>query len=60
MLNEAPPKKADLSIVLFSAAEHDYQSFVAATGSGNASVEMRYEDESLWLTRKDQRAARRR
>lgn len=33
-----------------SAAE--YLSFVAATGSSESSVEMRYEDENIWLTQK--------
>lgn len=45
-----PPKKAEVSIVRSSAAE--YLTFVAATGGGSASVEMRYEDENLWLTQK--------
>ena len=45
-----PPKKSEISIVRSSAAE--YLTFVAATGNGNASVEMRYEDENLWLTQK--------
>ena len=33
-----------------SAAE--YLTFVAATGSSETSVEMRYEDENIWLTQK--------
>lgn len=37
-------------MVRSSAAE--YLTFVAATGGSNASVEMRYEDENLWLTQK--------
>ncbi len=45
-----PPKKTDVSLVRSSAAE--YLTFVAATGGGSASVEMRYEDENLWLTQK--------
>ena len=44
------PKKTEVSIVRSSAAE--YLTFVAATGGGSASVEMRYEDENLWLTQK--------
>ena len=40
-----PPKKAEVSIVRSSAAE--YLTFVAATGGGSATVEMRYEDENL-------------
>jgi hypothetical protein len=42
--------KNEVSILRSSAAE--YLTFVAATGNGNASVEMRYEDENLWLTQK--------
>jgi hypothetical protein len=44
------PKKRDVSIVRSSAAE--YLTFVAATGDREASVEMRYEDENIWLTQK--------
>ena len=33
-----------------SAAE--YLTFVAATGESDASYEMRYEDENIWLTQK--------
>lgn len=38
------------SMISSSAAE--YLSFVAATGNAEASVEMRYEDENIWLTQK--------
>ncbi len=38
------------SIVRSSAAE--YLTFVAARGSLETSVEMRYEDENIWLTQK--------
>ena len=41
--------KADIAI-RSSAAE--YLTFVAATGDNQASVEMRYEDENIWLTQK--------
>jgi hypothetical protein len=44
------PKKNEVSIIRSSAAE--YLTFVAATGSARNSVEMRYEDENLWLTQK--------
>ena len=44
------PKKTEVSIVRSSAAE--YLTFVAATGGGSDTVEMRYEDENLWLTQK--------
>lgn len=43
-------KKAEVSLVRSSAAE--YLTFVAAGGSSEASVEMRYEDENVWLTQK--------
>jgi len=43
-------KKAEVSLVRSSAAE--YLTFVAARGSSEASVEMRYEDENIWLTQK--------
>lgn len=48
--SQTPTAKTDVSIVRSSAAE--YLTFVAATGSGSNSVEMRYEDENLWLTQK--------
>lgn len=44
------PGKDEVSIVRSSAAE--YLTFVAAGGSSEASVEMRYEDENIWLTQK--------
>jgi hypothetical protein len=43
-------KKAEVSLVRSSAAE--YLTFVAAGGESEASVEMRYEDENVWLTQK--------
>jgi hypothetical protein len=43
-------KKHEISLVRSSAAE--YLTFVAATGSEEANVEMRYEDENIWLTQK--------
>jgi hypothetical protein len=45
-----PVKTTEVSLVRSSAAE--YLTFVAATGGGSTSVEMRYEDENLWLTQK--------
>ena len=42
--------KTEVSIVRSSAAE--YLTFVAAGGDSEASVEMRYEDENIWLTQK--------
>jgi hypothetical protein len=43
-------KKGEISLVRSSAAE--YLTFVAATGQQKTSVEMRYEDENIWLTQK--------
>ena len=43
-------KKAEVSLVRSSAAE--YLTFVAAGGDSEASVEMRCEDENVWLTQK--------
>ena len=43
-------KKNEVSIVRSSAAE--YLTFVATTGDNEDSVEMRYEDENIWLTQK--------
>lgn len=51
-LNKKPKtsRKNEVSLVRSSAAE--YLTFVAATGNAQSSVEMRYEDENLWLTQK--------
>jgi hypothetical protein len=43
-------KQPTVSIVRSSAAE--YLTFVAATGAQETSVEMRYENENIWLTQK--------
>jgi len=40
----------EVSIIRSSAAE--YLTFIAATGSSQTSVELRYEDENIWLTQK--------
>jgi hypothetical protein len=53
MAQRKPPQVSttrEVSLIRSSAAE--YLTFVAATGGGSASVEMRYEDENLWLTQK--------
>jgi hypothetical protein len=44
------PKKNEVSLVRSSAAE--YLTYVAAGGHSESSVEMRYEDENIWLTQK--------
>lgn len=43
-------KEKDISIVRSSAAE--CLTFVASTGDDENSIEMRYEDENIWLTQK--------
>lgn len=43
-------KQAQANIMRSSAAE--YLTFIAATGDSETSVEMRYEDENIWLTQK--------
>ena len=53
MKSGKPPKlnrKTEVSLVRSSAAE--YLTFVAATGSNGQAVEMRYEDENIWLSQK--------
>ena len=43
-------KKKDSALVRSSAAE--YLTFVSSTGEDKDSIEMRYEDENIWLTQK--------
>lgn len=42
--------KGKEAVIRSSAAE--YLTFVASTGENDASYEMRYEDENIWLTQK--------
>lgn len=51
-MNKKKPSKPspETSLVRSSAAE--YLTFVASGGSSEASIEMRYEDENIWLTQK--------
>lgn len=44
------PRPPAVTLARSSAAE--YLTFIAATGSQETSVEMRYEDENIWLTQK--------
>jgi len=44
------PKRSEAALIRSSAAE--YLTFVAAVGGSDTSVEMRYEDENIWLTQK--------
>lgn len=48
--SKQPPKSIEVSLARSSAAE--YLTFVAATGGGSASVEVRYEDENPWPTQR--------
>lgn len=43
-------KKNEVSMIRSSAAE--YLTFVASTGNDEKSIEIRYEDENIWLTQK--------
>ena len=42
--------RREINILRSSAAE--YLIFVASTGADEKSIEMRYEDENIWLTQK--------
>jgi len=44
-------KKRSKEISIRSSAA-EYLTFVAATGGSNESVEVRYEDENIWITQK--------
>ena len=44
-------KKPQTEVALHSSAA-EYLTYVVATGSQESSVEMRYEDENIWLTQK--------
>lgn len=50
LLQSMKKDKREISIVRSSAAE--YLTFVASTGDSKESIEMRYEDENIWLTQK--------
>ena len=43
-------KKSQLPTIYSSAAE--YLTFVSATGNTEQAIEMRYEDENIWMTQK--------
>lgn len=49
--NKLPPIQSQLSTKIRSSAA-EYLTFVAAVGDAESSVEMRYEDENIWLTQK--------
>ena len=44
------PRKRDVSIIRSSAAE--YLTFIAATGDQSDAIEVRYQDENIWLTQR--------
>jgi hypothetical protein len=44
------PKKSKEITIRSSAAE--YLTYIAATGDNKQSIEMRYENENIWLTQK--------
>ncbi len=45
-------KKTDKEVSILRSSAAEYLTFVAATGDRETSVEMRYEDENIWLTQK--------
>lgn len=49
-MNKKTSAKKNISMARSSASE--YLTFIAATGDCESSVEMRYEDENIWLTQK--------
>ncbi|MEG2718051.1 MAG: cell filamentation protein Fic, partial [Clostridia bacterium] len=44
-------KKKQMDITIHSSAA-EYLTYIAATGGPSNSIEMRYEDENIWLTQK--------
>ena len=50
-MNGDKPMKKNKEITIRSSAA-EYLTYVAATGSNDESIEMRYEDENIWLTQK--------
>ena len=45
------PKKKPTDITIRSSAA-EYLTFIAASGDDESSIEMRYEEENIWLTQK--------
>jgi hypothetical protein len=45
-------KKSKKKEITIRSSTSEYLTFVAATGDSQSSVEMRYEDENIWLTQK--------
>lgn len=46
------PKKADKKEISIRSSAAEYLTFVAATGDDKDSIEVRYEDENIWITQK--------
>ncbi len=46
------PKKTDKKEILIRSSAAEYLTFIAATGDNKESVEVRYEDENIWITQK--------
>ena len=46
------PKKTDKKEISIRSSTAEYLTFVAATGDDKNSVEVRYEDENIWITQK--------
>ena len=46
------PKKTDKKEISIRSSAAEYLTFVAATGDDKSSVEVRYEDENIWITQK--------
>jgi hypothetical protein len=46
------PSKKNTAVSLVRSSAAEYLTFVAASGNSEASIEMRYEDENIWLTQK--------
>ncbi|MBU0501175.1 MAG: virulence RhuM family protein [Gammaproteobacteria bacterium] len=45
-------KKSDQKVDIARSSAAEYLTFIAATGEGEQSIEMRYQDENIWLTQK--------
>lgn len=45
-------KQNDKALASIRSSAAEYLTFIAATGEDEQSVEMRYEDENIWLTQK--------
>lgn len=45
-------KKSRKTISITESSTAQYLTFVAATGDASHSIEMRYQDENIWLTQK--------